>query len=215
MITVKAFPNNPLGENTYILSDGSRQAAIIDCGALTRDEREAIRQYILQESLHPVRALLTHGHFDHIFGAQWVFDTYGLQPEMQEADIPLYQKGCQQIKEMFGTHLQFTVPAPAPPLHDGDTIALGEDMRLQAIATPGHTPGGCCYFMDGRQPIVFTGDSLFRGSIGRTDFPGGNYRQLITSLRDNILTLPPSTTVYPGHGPASSIEEELSSPYFM
>lgn len=211
MITVKTFINNPLDENTYVVSDASRQAVIIDCGALSATEREAIRQYVLQESLQPVLFLLTHGHFDHIFGAQWVSDAYALSPSMLEPELPLYQKGCRQLHEMFGTHLQFPVPSPGKMLHHGDTLIFGHRTALHVIATPGHTPGGCCYYIEGPDPMVFTGDSLFKGGIGRTDFPGGSAAALKDSLTSRILSLPPATTVYPGHGAPTTINAERNS----
>lgn len=214
MITVKVFPNNPLDENTYLLYDESKEAVIIDCGALTKDERRTIHQYVQEHSLEPAHFLLTHGHFDHIFGAQWVYDTFGLSPSILEPDLPLYNKGCMQLLEMFGTHLQFSVPNPGKILHDNEEILFGEGIKVKAVATPGHTPGGCCYYISGASPIIFTGDSLFKGGIGRTDFPGGSYEALTKSLKEKVLTLPSSTIVYPGHGASSTIAAEKASPFF-
>ena len=208
MINVKTFVNNPLEENTYIISDASRQAVIIDCGALTATERETISNYVQQESLQPVLFLLTHAHFDHIFGAQWVYDNFDLSPAMLDSELPLYRKGYLQIQEMFGTHLQFPVPPPGKMLSDGDRLVFGHQTALHVIATPGHTPGGCCYYIEDTFPLVFTGDSLFKGGIGRTDFPGGSAETLKHSLESRILKLPTTTTVYPGHGASTTVNAE-------
>ena len=214
MLHIQTFTNNPLAENTYVVSDSTKSAVIIDCGALTLHERSTIQRYVSDNSLILRHALLTHGHFDHIFGAQWVFEVFGLRPQLMEADFPLYLKGCQQLREMFGTHLTFDVPQPDQPLTDGALIPLGEH-SLRVIATPGHTPGGCCFFSSSSPSVLFSGDSLFAESIGRTDFPGGSLKTLIESLREKVLTLPPETLVYPGHGSATTIRHELDANAYL
>lgn len=214
MLHIQTFTNNPLAENTYVVSDSTKSAVIIDCGALTLHERSTIQRYVSDNSLILRHALLTHGHFDHIFGAQWVFEVFGLRPQLMEADFPLYLKGCQQLREMFGTHLTFDVPQPGLPLTDGALIPLGKH-SLRVIATPGHTPGGCSFFSSSSPSVLFSGDSLFAESIGRTDFPGGSLKTLIESLREKVLTLPPETIVYPGHGSATTIRHELDANAYL
>lgn len=214
MLHIQTFTNNPLEENTYVVHDATKQAVIIDCGALTKQERATIRQYVVDNGLTLCYALLTHGHFDHIFGAQWVYDEFGVRPCIMEADLPLYRKGCLQLREMFGTHLQFEIPEADHTLSDGDVVSFGHH-HLRVIATPGHTPGGCCFFSPTEPCVLFSGDSLFCGSIGRTDFPGGSLSMLVESLKKQVLTLPASTIVYPGHGPATTIQHEQESNFYF
>lgn len=212
MLTIQTFPNNPLEENTYVVSDETKEAVIIDCGAFYRQEKQIIKDYIEQNQLHVVRLLQTHAHFDHIFGAQWASDTYGVFPEVHSADIALYLKGSDQLKEMYGTHLQFPVPKAGSQFQDNTILTFGSH-KFFVLHTPGHTPGGCCFYCK-EENVIFTGDSLFRGSIGRTDFPGGNTHDLVEALLGKVLTLPADTIIYPGHGPTSTVSfEQNNNPY--
>jgi len=212
VLTIQTFPNNPLEENTYVVSDETGEAVIIDCGAFYRQEKQQISDYIKSHKLHVVRLLQTHAHFDHIFGAQWVSDTYQVFPEVHSADIDLYLKGSDQLKEMYGTHLQFPIPKAGPQFSDNAILTFGNH-QFKVLHTPGHTPGGCCFYCE-TENVIFTGDSLFRGSIGRTDFPGGNTHNLIEALLNKVLTLPEATAIYPGHGPSSSVSyEQNNNPY--
>jgi len=213
MITVKKFVCNPLQENTYVVSDDSRECVVIDCGAFFDDERKAIVSYINTQQLKPVRLLCTHGHFDHIFGCDTIFDAYGLQPEVHSDDAYLTDDVNAQVKQMLGTDLQLQMPAVGHYLADGEVIAFGHH-QLKVLHTPGHTPGGVVFYCE-QERTAFSGDTLFRMSIGRTDFEKGSYEQIIDSLHNVIAKLPADTTVYTGHGPLTVVGEEVAmSPYF-
>lgn len=213
MITVKKFVCNPLQENTYVVSDDSRECVVIDCGAFFDDERKAIVSYINTQQLKPVRLLCTHGHFDHIFGCDTIFDAFGLQPEVHSDDAYLTDDVNAQVKQMLGTDLQLQMPAVGHYLANGEVIAFGHH-QLKVLHTPGHTPGGVVFYCE-QERTAFSGDTLFRMSIGRTDFEKGSYEQIIDSLHNVIAKLPADTTVYTGHGPLTVVGEEVAmSPYF-
>ncbi|MBP3227357.1 MAG: MBL fold metallo-hydrolase [Bacteroidaceae bacterium] len=211
MLTVRTFTFNPLGENTYVLSDATGQAAIIDCGALFDDERLELARYIEEQGLHPVRHLLTHAHFDHLFGAQFLADAYDVHPELCLADAETYRLQPQQLRLFLHRDLPLEQPEPRGYFADGDTIAFGAH-TLRVIHTPGHTPGGVCFHCPEEQ-LLLSGDNLFRGSIGRCDLPGSDPQALPAALRAKVLTLPPATRVLPGHGPETTVANELGNPY--
>lgn len=213
MIQTKCFQVNPLQDNCYVVSDDSQEAVIIDCGALFSTERQNIINYITNNHLKPVHLLCTHGHFDHAFGNDLIYETYGLKPEVHPDDVDLITDLAQQCVEM---NINIGYNRQSPPvgtlLKDGDIITFGQH-QLQVIATPGHTPGSICFYCE-QESTIFTGDTLFRMSVGRTDLPGGSQSQLMESLSKKIATLPRDTIVYPGHGPGTYMAEELRmNPY--
>lgn len=201
-------------ENTYIISNAMGQAIIIDCGALYPEEQAALHTYIDQKGLHPILALNTHAHFDHIFGAQWVKDTYGLSPQFHPADLPLYEHSDEAVQQFFRRKFDFPHPLAGHPLSDGQNISFGQH-QLTVIHTPGHTPGGVCFYCEAEK-ILFSGDTLFLNSIGRCDLPGGNLQQLVMAIRTRLLPLPDDVTVLPGHGPSTTIgHERRHNPYLQ
>ncbi|MCR4918289.1 MAG: MBL fold metallo-hydrolase [Prevotella sp.] len=212
-VTIKRFECNPLQENCYVVSDDETlQAVIIDCGALYAEEKEAIRQYIATGKLTPVALLSTHGHFDHAFGNRFVFDTYGLKARVHSDDAQLLTHLDSQCRQLMGHTMGVQNTPTGEPLAGGDTIAFGSH-SLTVLHTPGHTPGGVVLW-ERREGIAFSGDTLFRMSVGRTDLPGGDYEQLLQSLNHIAHTLPPDTRIYPGHGPATNMSDELRcNPY--
>lgn len=210
---IKRFECNPLQENCYVVSLDSGDCAIIDCGAYGEDECAAIDAYIAENSLKPVLALNTHLHFDHVLGLRHIYDRYGLKVRAHSADVDIYSNLGQQLDYFTGGAISVDNPAPLGDfLADGDVVDFsGSPVRV--LHTPGHTPGGVCFYFEGEKAL-FSGDSLFCSSIGRTDFPGGNYRQLIESLTDKVLSLPPDVAVYPGHGPSTTVLNEMTyNPY--
>ena len=154
--------------------------------------------------------LLTHGHFDHIMGAKWVYETYGCSPPLCSEDVTIYNNFKEEIKN-FGFAIDYDLPPVGHCLNDGDTITFG-DCTFNVIHTPGHSRGSVVFYC-ASEHLAFTGDTLFRNSIGRTDLPGGSMFQIINSLR-KLTQLPDDTTVYPGHGDKTSIGYELATnPY--
>lgn len=212
MLKIQIFTVNFIEENCYVLSDETREAVIVDCGAFFPEEREAIRQYVEKEGLTLRHHLLTHGHFDHIFGAQYVADTFGVLPQLGADDATTYEQAVQQMRAFIHRDIPLSLPPIGAKLNDGDVVNFGSH-ALRVINTPGHTPGGVCYYCEA-EAILVSGDSLFRREIGRCDLPGGNEFQLINGLRQRILTLPEAVKVYPGHGPATTVgEEKTGNPY--
>ena len=212
MLTVKTFPVNPLGENTYVVSLDTGEALIIDCGAFTPAEKQTIADYIAQHNLHPKAHVLTHTHFDHCLGAAFIHERYGLLPRFHEADSRLYRMLPQQMDTLMGGELTCPIVPHGELLTDNSTLELGT-ATFRVIPCPGHTPGGICLYCE-EERILFSGDSLFQLSIGRTDLPGGNHWQLIRSLHRLIRSLPDDTTIYPGHGVRTSAAiERQYNPY--
>lgn len=210
MLTIKTFPVNPLQENTYVISDGTHECVIIDCGAFTPDERTEISDYIESEGLKPVALLSTHGHLDHNLGIGYIFDKYHLKVTLHRGDERLLREIRIQGESMFGINVDFT-PQIETFVSDGDEIHFG-DHTLRCISTPGHTMGGLSFYC-AEEKALFSGDTLFRLSIGRTDLPGGSMFMIINSLRQ-LCQLPDDTTVYAGHGPLTTIGYELAhNPY--
>ena len=212
MITVKRFTCNVLAENCYVVSDESHEAVIIDCGVMYQEEGIAITQYIRDNGLHPLHLLCTHGHFDHCMGNGLIYREFGLKPEAHTGDQFLMETMQQQTTDILGVALPMEVPPVGRYLTDKDAITFGSH-TLRILHTPGHTPGGVTYYCK-EEGIAFSGDTLFRMSIGRTDFDGGSYEQIVHSLREVLVVLPPNTKVYPGHGPETTIADEIRyNPY--
>lgn len=212
MLNIQPFICNNIQENCYVVSDETRECVIIDCGAQYPAEQEAIKRYIADNQLKPVRLLATHGHADHNIGNRFVFDTYGLKVELGGRDEQLMQQLSEQVQHILHQTLTDDDLAPVGRyLTPADTITFGSH-TLTIIPTPGHTPGSVFYY-NKEENIAFSGDTLFRGSIGRTDLPGGSMFMIIQSLR-MICQLPDETRVYPGHGPATTIGDEVATnPY--
>ena len=200
-----------LDENCYIVSDDTKECMIIDCGASCEMEQRAINDYIKAEGLKPVLYVLTHGHFDHTMGSKWVFDTYGLLPTICERDAELYKNFKEDVASMIGYQVDYDLPIIGRCLNDGDTVTFGNS-TFKVINTPGHSKGSVVFY-NKENNVAFTGDTLFRGSIGRTDLPGGSMFQMINSLR-LLEQLPDDTTIYPGHGPETTMKlEGATNPY--
>ena len=212
MITVKTFCFNLLQENTYVVSDDTQECVIIDCGAYYQEERDALVKYISDNHLKPTHLLCTHGHFDHNFGINTVYETWGLKPEIASDDTWLISDLPGQFLAMAGVKLKWTYPEPGHFFDNNEIIRFGSH-QLQILRTPGHTPGGVTFYC-AEEGIAFTGDILFRMSIGRTDFERGSYADILDSLRNVIAQLPADTKVYCGHGPQTTIGDELNyNPY--
>lgn len=202
-----------LQENCYVVSDEkTRECVIIDCGAWYDSEREAIVGYIRDNKLTPTHLLATHGHVDHHFGDNTILDAFGLQPEVADNDKYMVNNLAEQAMNIFAMELNGSDPSVKHTFQEGDTIAVG-DHSLKVIETPGHSRGSVCFYCE-EERLLFTGDTLFRGSIGRTDLEGGNMLQIIQSLR-HIAQLPDDTRVLPGHGPESTIGFELKHNLYM
>jgi metallo-beta-lactamase family protein len=211
MLRIQTFEVNPLHENCYVIDDETKECVIIDCGALTETEQNAVIAYINDEGLKPVHNLGTHGHLDHHFGDAAILSAFNLQPEVAEGDKVLMQHPREAALQMLGMDLNIDLPAGNLKLTENEEVKFGSH-TFKIIRTPGHSPGSVSFYC-AEENVLFTGDTLFKGSIGRTDFPGGSMFQIISSLRE-LAQLPDKTIVYPGHGPQTSIGFELAhNPY--
>ncbi len=193
------LPIGLLGSNCYLLyAREGGDAAIVDPGV---SQPDALTAEVRQRDLHVTHILYTHGHFDHVIGAPALGLTgvrYGLHP----ADRDLLANGGGAAA--FGLPV-LPLPAPDLDLEEGVVVAV-DTLHIEALHTPGHTPGCICLYLPEEEALL-TGDTLFRGSVGRTDLPGGDARRLSQSLK-RLLELPSSTRIYPGHGEPSSLEVE-------
>lgn len=212
MLKIKNFAFNLLQENTYVVSDETHDCVIIDCGAYYEEERQALKDYIEREGLHPRRLIATHGHWDHNLGNDTVWDAYGLQVEVAAEDEWLLSDLPRHFKEMIGAPLNRHYPPIGRLFGEDECIRFGQS-ELKVLKTPGHSPGSVVFYNE-EERIAFTGDTLFRMSVGRTDFERGSYDDLMKSLRNVISQLPADTRVLSGHGPQTTIGEELRmNPY--
>ena len=203
---IHSFTIGPLDTNAYLVVDeGSRQTLLIDPGL----ESEGIYDVILEERLELSAIVNSHGHFDHVCGNAFFQAKTGKPVLIHRDDVTMMSQAAEQALA-YGFQVS-TSPPPDGLLAEGDEVAIGES-RLQVLHTPGHTPGGICLYGEG---VVFVGDTLFAGSIGRTDMPGGSYEVLLASIRSKLLSLPDETAVYPGHGPPTTIGAERAHNPFL
>ena len=198
-LIIRKLEFGPFAGNCYIAgSESTGEGIIIDPAAQSGD---IVRQ-VQELGLTIKTILLTHGHMDHTGALAEVKESTGAEVAIHANDAP-YLQSDHPMTQMFSRSSK-ELPAPDRLLEDDDTIEIG-DLRFRVLHTPGHTPGGISLLGEG---VVFTGDTLFQFSIGRADFPGASYDEEINSIRTRLLTLPDETTVYPGHGPDTTIGVE-------
>lgn len=202
---IKTLEVGPLAVNCYLVHDEKGSGVVIDPG----DEGKRILAEVAKEGFNLTHIINTHGHFDHVGGNRLLKEETGAPLLIHEGDSE-FLNHVEASAASFGLKAE---PSPKPDgfLRDGDTIESGE-LKIMVIHTPGHSPGGVSLLIDG---ILITGDTLFAGSIGRTDLPGGSHSELLTSVRTRLFTLGDEIEIYPGHGPASTIGfERRNNPFF-
>lgn len=200
---IRRFVVGDLETNCYLVGCAkTKEAIIIDPGFDRKTEAEAILKEIDRHGLNLRFIVNTHGHPDHISGNGTIKETTGASILIHEYDAPMLTDSSKNPFRMFGL-MAFSPPADRT-LYDRDVIQAG-DVKLQILHTPGHSLGSICLLGD---DVVFTGDTLFASSIGRTDLPGSSYKDIMRSLKSKLITLPDPVKVYPGHGPTSTIGEE-------
>ena len=212
MIQIARFTFNPLGENTYVLWDESKECIIVDAGNSTKREHDALDALIAENALKPVMAVNTHGHFDHSLGVKYVTERYNIPWALHASDNFLVESAALSAS-IFGVNAG-DIPAPNIDLNGKESITFGNS-TLQLIHTPGHTPGHVCLY-DAEGKTLITGDTLFRESIGRTDLPGGDYTWIMRSIIDKIIPLGDEVNILPGHGESSNIgHESMYNPFVV
>ncbi len=205
-LTIRSFAVMPFDENCYVVSDDTGEGVVIDPGGMAKE----ILAYIREKKLSIQAVLDTHGHCDHIGANDAIRDETGAPLYIHKADAPMLSDMRLNLSAFMGFK---ALSRPAEHLlSEGDKISFGQS-ELEVIHTPGHTVGGVCFVGDG---VVFTGDTLFAGSIGRSDFPGGSEVELIGNIKKKLLALPDEMKVYSGHGPSSEIGwERQCNPYLQ
>ena len=199
-----------LQENCYVVSDDTKECVIIDCGAYYEAEKLAIEKYIKTNELKPVHRIATHGHLDHTFGDAFITKTYGLPLEIDSSDES-YVLAADKQAAYFGMTLDEPIVTEIKTFNAGDIIKFGTH-EIEVIETPGHSMGSVVRYIKDEK-VAFTGDTLFRGSIGRTDFDGGSMLMIIQSLR-MFVQFPDDITLLPGHGQQTTMGYELAhNPY--
>lgn len=200
---LKTFVEPPIGNNNYLIADEeSKEAALVDCSARDEDILRMIEE--LGANLKYI--LLTHGHFDHVAGIR---NNPDVKIVMHENDFGILNK-VNNYMLMFGMP-EMTIPKIDILVNDGDILKLG-NLEIKVIHTPGHTQGSVCYLADDK---LFSGDTIFRESVGRCDLEGGDFNQIIESIENKIFTLPEDTLIYPGHGKMTSVGWEKVHNCFM
>ena len=214
MLKVAKFGFYMFGINTYVVYDPiDKDAAIIDPGMSRKEEFDAIEKFIKREGLKVTHLINTHLHIDHAIADNWVKEKYGVPVEAHAEDASLGERMKQQAL-MFGLRASDVAVEIDKPLKEGDVVKIGRG-ELKVLHVPGHSPGSICLY-DKADDFVIVGDTLFQGSIGRSDLPGGNHRQLVDAIKNKLLTLPRETMVLSGHGDKTTIGDEWdSNPYLV
>jgi hydroxyacylglutathione hydrolase len=210
MFQIKVFTFNPVQENTYLLYNEHNECIIIDPGCYYDHEKDELQTFINTNKLQPKILLNTHCHLDHVFGNKFIAEEYNLKLKAHALEQPVLEMAP-------ASGLMFNLPFDSYMgeiifLEEGDVISLRDD-ELKVIHAPGHSPGSICFYCE-KQKFIIGGDVLFKNSIGRTDLPYGSHKDLIRNIKEKLFTLPEDVIVYSGHGPTTTIGDEMeSNPY--
>jgi glyoxylase-like metal-dependent hydrolase (beta-lactamase superfamily II) len=211
MIKIKTFVFNAFQENSYILHDETDNCIIIDPGCSCSEEENELSGYIKSYGLKPIAMVNTHCHIDHILGCKFLKKSFDIPFYAHEGETILI-RGAKEYGIFFGFEFE-QPPMPDEYLTDNQEFRFGNS-RLLISHVPGHSPGSITLYNQ-TDKFVLTGDVLFRGSVGRTDLPGGDFNILISSIKKKLLTLPQDVVVFPGHGPYTTIGQENDSNPFI
>tara|TARA_B100001057_G_scaffold152707_1_gene152801 strand:- start:99 stop:740 length:642 start_codon:yes stop_codon:yes gene_type:complete len=212
MIKVKKFTFNPFSENTFIISNKSCKAVIIDPGCYYKGEQKELDDYILKNKLEIQCVLHTHSHLDHMFGTAHIVEKYDVKLWIHREDKITYNS-FEKVCELYGIPI-YKSSIQTPSFFEIQKPFKVDDMIFQILFVPGHSPGHVAFY-NKENNFVINGDCLFENSIGRTDLPGGNHAQLISSIKDKLLKLPDDTLVYTGHGNNTTIGAEKRGNPFL
>jgi hydroxyacylglutathione hydrolase len=211
MLEIKTFTFNPFQENTYLLFDETKNAIIIDPGCYDKIEEQTLSDFIAKEELQVVLLINTHCHIDHVLGNAFVKNKYGVPLWMHKNEIPIL-KAVPTYAPNYGFPL-YQETEGDKFIDQKDVINFG-NTTLKTLFVPGHAPGHLVFYHEESGSCI-GGDTLFNGSIGRTDLPGGDHDTLITAIKEVLFTLPDSTEVFPGHGPSTTIGQEINNNPFV
>lgn len=208
MIKIQKFVFGPVEENTYIIYNEDSEAAIIDCGAYFPYEKEAISSFIMKNNLNLTMMLNTHMHFDHSWGNKFIYDKYNTKcfaPHKDIMGLPSLRKQVERFMPIGDEDIELSIDI-YNDIKQNDIIKLGKD-EIKVLEVPGHSPGHVVFYIE-KDKILFSGDTIFLESIGRTDLWGGNLELLQAKIREELFTLGDDVIVYPGHGVETSIAHE-------
>jgi glyoxylase-like metal-dependent hydrolase (beta-lactamase superfamily II) len=207
---IEHFTFNAFAENTYLLIGASKDVILIDPGMMTTKEEQELFDFISEEGLRPIRSINTHCHIDHVLGIHAVNKKYSMLPEFHPNEQMVFDS-CERVAQMYGIpYLPYK--GKVNSLEESEKVTL-DDEELELRFVPGHAPGHLI-LISHKSKAVIAGDTLFRGSIGRTDLPGGNHDLLLKSIRKEMYSLPEDYTVWPGHGPSTTIGwEKKNNPF--
>lgn len=205
-LKVNQYVVGPVQTNCYVaMNTQTNECFILDPGASAKQLAERIRR----EQCTPVAILLTHGHFDHAGAAEELAEEFGIQIYAHEAEESTLTDSNKNVSWMMGASETYRADVF---VKDGEVLELA-GFQIKVLHTPGHTEGGCCYYLP-EEEVLFSGDTLFAQSVGRTDLPGGSMSQIVRSIKGKLMTLPDDTVVYPGHNDVTTIETERNyNPY--
>ena len=210
MIQIKSFTFNDFQENTYIIYN-DKDCIVVDPGNYQDTENDDIKNFINDHNLKLNYVLLTHCHIDHILGLKFLYDNYKMDVYIPEGELDMY-KSSENIAIMYGLNLYSHLHS-VQPIKSNSKLSFS-NTNIEIINVPGHSPDHLAYFFSDNK-ICFSGDVLFKNSIGRTDLPGGDYDTLLNSIKNNLFSVADDTLIYPGHGPYTFISEEKNHNPFL
>lgn len=211
MIEVRCFTVNAFSENTYLVFDQAGNGLVIDPGFMDTGESNNFDAFVANNRITLRQCLQTHCHIDHIMGVHHINQKYGLKTRMHQKEISVFDSG-KNVSAMYGLPYKEGV-------YNEDYLANGMQMQIgdipfRVLFTPGHSPGSVCFYFN-EQDVLIAGDLIFKGSVGRTDLPGGDHTALMNSVRQEVFVLPDHTLIYSGHGEPTEVgHEKLHNPFF-
>ena len=211
MLKIHKHTFNPFQENTYLLENELKECIIIDPGCSTETEKSILAETIEANKLKPVKLLNTHCHIDHFPGNKFVCETYNLLPQFHKVELIVMHEALR-YQSYFGFELEAS-PEPETYLEGGEEIEFGSNV-FKVLFTPGHSPGSLSFYFE-KERVIFGGDVLFQGSVGRYDLPGADGNVLFETLTSKMMSLPDDVKVYSGHGPETYIGVERRNNPFL
>lgn len=211
MIHVRKFIVNPIEENSYLVYDETGECMIIDAGFYYPEEKDIVTRFIAENNLHLVTLVNTHCHFDHVMGVEFLRQRYNV-PFICHREDNFWLTRVSEQSAFFGIEMENLLPADGF-IAEGEILRIG-DSELSVLHVSGHSPGHIVFYAS-KERFLLAGDVLFAGSIGRTDLPGGNFKQLVRNIHEKLMILPEDTVIYSGHGHETTIGFEKANNPFL